>query len=468
MTELVEQGNHFVMGEQRRFAAYRTVEVTGQVGDRFLQGTVGFTHLAYAVVHPRPAALVLTRVEIEVEAAAQLVFLVIQLEEAHVRVPDVDIGTLFGGDAIDALYHFEQAVNGFVFREVRAQLLVADAVEMLLLFFAVVRDIPRLQLVHAELRFREGAQLGQLFLTLRTGAFRQIGQEVEHLLRVLRHFGGEGFIGVVFEAQQLRQLVTQGEDFRHYRAVVPLTGIRPLIGGAGAVRTVHLFAQGLVVAVGHHRQIARDIKRQQEAFLLFRFGLGFCRRQRAFRHTGQLSFVGNQLRPAHGGVEHVVAVLVAQLGQTRGNFAVAGLLLFWQANPGQLKITQGVIDRFFLRRAQFGIMVAVAQVAVGFVQPFVLTDPGAVLREQRQGLFVGFAQFRAVFYRVQVAHRGEDTPQHVVHFGQRLTQIFPGVRRALRYHAFYRRAAVVQRLRNGWNNMLREDFRKRRQRKRRQ
>ncbi len=227
MTKLVEQGNHFVMGEQRRFAAYRTVEVTGQVGDRFLQRTVGFTHLAHAVVHPRPAAFVLTRVEIEVEAAAQLVFLVIQFEEAHVRMPDVDIGTLFGGDAIDAFYHFEQAVNGFVFREVRAQLLVADAVEVLLLFFAVVRDIPRLQLVHAELRFREGAQLGQLFLTLRTGAFRQIGQEVEHLLRVLRHFGGEGFIGVIFEAQQLCQLVSQGEDLRHYRAVVPLTGIRP-------------------------------------------------------------------------------------------------------------------------------------------------------------------------------------------------------------------------------------------------
>jgi hypothetical protein len=46
---------------------------------------------------------------------------------------------------------------------------------------------------------------------------------------------------------------------------------------------------------------------------------------------------------------HVVAVLVAQLGQARGDFAVASLLLFWQANPGQLKITQGVIDRFFLR-----------------------------------------------------------------------------------------------------------------------
>jgi hypothetical protein len=61
--------------------------------------------------------------------------------------------TLFGGNAVNAFHHFKQAVNGFVFREVRAQLLVADAVEMLLLFFAVVSDIPRLQLIHAELAF---------------------------------------------------------------------------------------------------------------------------------------------------------------------------------------------------------------------------------------------------------------------------------------------------------------------------
>ena len=261
VTELVEQGDHFIVGKQRRFAAHRTVEVTGQVGNRFLQGTIRFTHLAHAVVHPRPAALVLTRVEIEVEAAAQFVFLVIQLEEAHVRMPDVDVGTLFRGNAVDAFHHLEQAVNGFVFREVRTQLFVADAVEMLFLFFAVVRDIPRLKLVHAELRFRKGAQLSQFFFPLRTGAFRQIGQEVEHLLWFLGHFGGEGFIRVAVEAQQLCQLVAQGEDLRHHRAVIPFARIRPLIGGAGAVGAVHLFAQGLVVAVGHHRQIAWDIQR---------------------------------------------------------------------------------------------------------------------------------------------------------------------------------------------------------------
>ena len=334
VAELVEQGDHFVVGEQRRFAVDRTVEVTGQVGDRLLQGAIQLTHLADAVVHPRPAALVLAGIQVEIEAAAQLVVFVIQLEEAHFRMPHIDIGTLFGGNTVNALHHFEQTVNGFVFREIGAQLLIADAVEMLFLFFAVVSDVPRLQLFDAELGFSKSAQLGQLFFALRTGAFCQVGEEVEHLLRILRHFGGEGFKGVAVKAQQLRQLVAQSEDLRHHRAVIPFPGVRPLIGSAGGVGAVHLFAQRLIVAVGHHRQVARDIQRQQIPFLLFGLGLRLSGGQRAFRHTGQIGDVGHQLVPAHGGVKDVVAVLVAQLREARGDFTVAFLRLRRQANTG--------------------------------------------------------------------------------------------------------------------------------------
>lgn len=102
-------------------------------------------------------------IQVEIEAAAQLVVFVIQLEEAHFRMPHIDIGTLFSGNTVNALNHFKQAANGFVFREIGAQLLITDAVEVLLLFFAVVGNVPRLQLIDAKLGFGEGAQLGQLF-----------------------------------------------------------------------------------------------------------------------------------------------------------------------------------------------------------------------------------------------------------------------------------------------------------------
>ncbi|MNV39456.1 hypothetical protein D3C71_1310380 [compost metagenome] len=144
------------------------------------------------------------------------------------------------------------------------------------------------------------------------------------------------------------------------------------------------------------------------------------------------------------------------------------LFLFRQTNPRQLEITQGVIDRFLLGDIQLRVVFTVAQIAIRVVQPLVLADPGAVLREQRQGLFVGFAQFRAVFHRVQVAHRRENTAKHIIHFCQLLAQIVPGVRRALRNHALYRFATIIQRLSYSRDNVFREDFRKGRQRKRRE
>ena len=129
------------------------------------------------------------------------------------------------------------------------------------MFLAVVSDIPRLQLINTKFRFGEGAQLSQLFLPLRTGTFRQIGQEVEDLLRVLRHFGSQRFKGVAFKAQQLCQFVAQREDLFHYRAVVPFASVRPLVRRARGVSAIHLFTQPLVVTVGHHRQVAWDIQR---------------------------------------------------------------------------------------------------------------------------------------------------------------------------------------------------------------
>ncbi len=144
VSELMEQRGDFVMGKQRRFAVHRTVKVTGQVGNRFLQAAVRFTHHTDAVVHPGAAAFVFTRVEIEVEAAAQFAIFVVEVKEAHVRMPDVDILALFSADAVNAFYHLEQAVDRAFFREVGSQLFVADGVEVLFLFFAIVSEIPRL------------------------------------------------------------------------------------------------------------------------------------------------------------------------------------------------------------------------------------------------------------------------------------------------------------------------------------
>lgn len=141
VAELVEQGRHFIMGKQCRLAVYRAVKVAGQVSDRFLQAAIGFSHLANAIIHPRPTALVFTRVQVKIEATARLTAFVEQVEEAHVRMVNVNIVALFRGNAVDAFHYFKQAAKHSLFREIGAQLLVADSVQVLLLFLTKVGQI---------------------------------------------------------------------------------------------------------------------------------------------------------------------------------------------------------------------------------------------------------------------------------------------------------------------------------------
>ncbi len=101
-------------------------------------------------------------------------------------------------------------------------------------------------------------------------------------------------------------------------------------------------------------------------------------------------------------------------------------------------------------------MIAIAQVAIRFIQPFMLPYPGAVFRQQRQqvcsyasrssGLF--FTEFRwltgekiyAPAHRPLPPTAGRDFPRCTV---------------LLRYYALHIFAAVVQRLSHGWNDMFR-------------
>ncbi|MNE24437.1 hypothetical protein D3C80_1177270 [compost metagenome] len=146
--------------------------------------------------------------------------------------------------------------------------------------------------------------------------------------------------------------MTQRQRFRHHFTVVPFAGIWPLIGGAGSESTIHFFTQRAVIAIGQHRQIAWHIQRQQPAFLLFGLRHRLSLSQRAFRQAAQFGLIGDQLAPAHGGVEHVVAVSGTQFGKAGDNLAIATLFFRRQANARQFEITQRVFYRLALRHCQ--------------------------------------------------------------------------------------------------------------------
>ncbi|MNC60961.1 hypothetical protein D3C75_1108750 [compost metagenome] len=109
-----------------------------------MQFAIGFAQTTDAIIHPCTTALVLAGIQVQIEAAAQFTFGIEQIEETHLWMPSIDTLTLFGGNAVNAVNHFEQPFQHTLFREIWAQLLITDGEQILLLFFSVITDIPSL------------------------------------------------------------------------------------------------------------------------------------------------------------------------------------------------------------------------------------------------------------------------------------------------------------------------------------
>ena len=347
----------------------------------------------------------LAGVEVEIEAAAQLVVGIEDVVEAHVRVPGVDAEALAHLHAEHPLHHFEQPLHHLAGGEVGAQLLIGDGELVLLELLGVVGEIPGGQLALTVLLGGEGADLLQLGLALRQGFGRQIGEEAHHLFGLVRHLGGQGELGIVGKAQQLGQFAAQGEQLAHDGGVVPLARIGALIGGASGEGFVHLGAQLAVVGIHHHRQVRRDIQSEQPPLFAFKFSHLAGSGTHTVGQTGQLGFIGHQLVPALGRIQHVVAEAGGQLGEAGLNFAVTLLRLGRQTDAGEAEVTQGILDLLALGATQQREIIALGEGQIGLIEPFMLTNIGLEFGEQRQAGIMGLAQRFAVEYGVEVADR---------------------------------------------------------------
>ncbi|MNM61958.1 hypothetical protein D3C81_732710 [compost metagenome] len=462
VAEFVEQGGDFVVGQQRRLAADRRGEVAHQVGDRCLQvAGDGATTVARAV-HPGTATLVGAGIEVEVEAADVLaVFL--DLEQAHFRVPRLEIVQFADLDAVELLDDGEQAAEDFIHREVGAQGFLRHAVARFAQLLAIETGVPARQ-VRAALFGGIGLELLQVLLGERLAAHGEVTEEVQDLFRRLGHLGRQRQFGEAGVAQQLRQLLAQVEDFLHHRAVVVLPGVRALVGGAGAVGGVDLFAQGAVFGVGHYGEVAGEFQGDQPAFQPLGFGGVLHLRLGRIGQAGQRRFVGDVLGPRLGGVEQLVGEAAGQLGQARLDFRVALLLLRRQIDTGQAEVAQGVFEDGLLRHFEIGGSRAGGQRLVGLEQLAVLPQLGPVGGQQRQAAFIGLAQFGAVAHRVEVAHRTPGGTEAVVQFVHRQDQAVPrGSSVLFGEDARNCRAVVGKNLLDGRLHMFRTDGGERRQ-----
>ncbi|SUD58028.1 Uncharacterised protein [Ectopseudomonas oleovorans] len=173
MAEFVEQGGDLIVGQQRRLAADWRGEVAHQVGHRGDQQlALGVAALVARAVHPGAAALVGAGVEIEEEAPDMLAVL-LNLEQAYVRVPGVEVLQLANLDAVELLHDGEQAGEHLVHREPGAHFFLGNAVALLAQALAVVADVPALQIIQTLLG-GESLELGEILLGERFAAYGQV------------------------------------------------------------------------------------------------------------------------------------------------------------------------------------------------------------------------------------------------------------------------------------------------------
>ena len=293
MTELVEEGDGVVVGEQRRLAIDALGEVAHQVGHRGLQAAVVWAQPAGAhVVHPGPAAFARAGARVEVELAHQLGAAGVacrarpfDAEKPHGGVPH---RRLIGADADlkQGFNDLEQAVEHLGGREGGFDVLVAVGVARLAQLLADERPIPGLRVVQAQVVAGVGAHVGQVLLGVGAGFVGQVAQEGDHLVGRVGHFGRQGNAGKVGVAQQgglFRPQCQQLADGR--RVVVAHRVALGLVAGAGGVGPVQAFAQRPVGAVLHDGQVAGHFQAQLVALQTVGLGRRPCGRQHVGGHA---------------------------------------------------------------------------------------------------------------------------------------------------------------------------------------
>ena len=199
MAEFMEQCDDVVVGKQcwPPFAicpADTASEIAGEVGHWCLYGSC-LTAPCDGVVHPGAATLGVARVQVEVELADQLArwrrrtgaTARFYPEKTGIVVPDRR-GVRFDVDIENGLNDFEQPFEHFRFRKILFYFLVGKCVSCLTQFFRYVRGVPGFERFKLELFAGERLQFGIVTFGKRLGARAQIVQEIEHLMRVARHF----------------------------------------------------------------------------------------------------------------------------------------------------------------------------------------------------------------------------------------------------------------------------------------
>ncbi len=250
VAELVEEGLDLLVREE----GGRVADGRADVGAEEPHVRVLRARSVHESVHPRPTALVLARVEVDVEGSDHVLPFV-DAEAAHALVP-CRRGALPHLDAVELARHLEEAREDRVDGEVRAEELVVEVEARLAHLLGVVAEVPRAKRRCVTVRLSaERFQLGVLSLERRHRPRVEVGDERGGLLSRLRHAVVQHEVGEVGETEQLGLALAQRQDLADERPVVVGAAARSRVVGAP-----DLLADLGVVQVEHDGQITRALE----------------------------------------------------------------------------------------------------------------------------------------------------------------------------------------------------------------
>ena len=408
----MKEGDHVIVRQQRRLAAHAFGKVAHQMRHRSLQrGAVRAQPAGAHIVHPSTAALARAGTRVQVKLAQQNAA-ALNAVELHRRVPHRR-SVAVDADLEQGFHNLEQAGQHLRRGKVIFDVLLAEGVARLFELFTDKGPIPGLRVGQGQVLGSEGAHLGHIFVGKRAGAGGQVAQKAGDFFARLRHLGGQRHGGEMRVAQQSGFFLTQGKDLLHQRAVV-LRGVGGLVRGAGDIGAVDLLAQRAALRKLHDRQVAGHLQAQLVALCAVSLGRSAGRIEHVLRNPGEF-FRAHQKRPLVGGIQHVFAELLAQLGLALLDRGKAFFGCARQLRAGQHEVAQRQGTGALLLRTEAG---RINGFVLG-VEFFVCPKAGPKLGDAGQGRVVGGAQFGRVCHPVQVADRAPGAAQalsgHIQH-----------------------------------------------------
>ena len=417
VAEFMENRFHLAMGQQRRLAIDGRAHIPDDQAEVRLAERAGVQR-----VHPRAAAFGLARVPVGVERAkVRGRFRIVNLVEPALGMPGLDRAhsgfQLADGDAEKPGADLEHAGHHAIHREIRTQHLLVEIIVFLALLLGPVSGLPRLQQVHRLHGFGRLILGEQLVLGKERGVDPgvEILDEGERRASRFRHPAQQGEIGEMLVAQDFGLLVAEFEDAPDQRGVVERAGRADLRGSFP-----HLAANLPVMQVLHDGEHRREL--QCEAPGVFMALCAGIRRRSGARGLGQarqLGLVGDDQFPRIGGVEHMLGILLRDLGKLGLDRGDPRLFLRRQVRAGIPETFQRFLDEALLDRRKRADLGTATDGLDHLPQAVVQRQRGVKIRDLRKHPAERLALCGAVAHGVQVI---QPAPAVV----ERLAGIFKG------------------------------------------